>query len=246
MLDAPDHPHAIAWSSMTEEDSAAIDRLYVHIGKSIAAFERKLVSRRAPFDVFVEGVRDVDAYKQRSLTESARRGLKIFLGKGNCHICHSGPNFTDMEFHNNRVRPLEGGTSMDPGRFKGVERVLEDPFNGRGVHSDDPEAARRKIGFLRRSGHNWAEFKTPSLRNVVLSPPYMHEGQLATLADVLRHYSRLEGAAPTHHSAEDILRPFDLSEQETLDLTSFLESLTDTAIDSALMRAPDKPYLESR
>lgn len=240
----PDHPHARAWASMDEADREAVNRVFADVGKAIAAFERQLVSGRSPFDVFVEGVRERDARKQRSLSEAARRGFKLFAGKARCHLCHIGPNFTDREFHNNRLPPLEGATSLDPGRFKGIELVQEDPFNGIGAYSDEPDgAAREKVGFLRRVGHNWAEFKTPSLRNVAVTAPYMHEGQFATLEDVLHFYSTLEDATPPHHVSEKLLVPVGLDEGEIDDLIAFLEALTDVAIDPALERAPESASL---
>lgn len=238
--DQPDHPHAVAWGGMTGEDREAVNRVFVNLGKALAAFERGIVSRRAPFDVWVEGLREGDVYKQRSLSESARRGLKLFIGEARCVLCHSGPNFTDLEFHDNRVPDLRGGDQpRDPGRFAGVDLVQADPFNGIGRFSDDPRGeARAKVAFLLRNGHNWSEFKTPSLRNVVATAPYMHQGQLATLSDVLLHYARLESATPTHHAAETILQPFDLDAQGMQDLVAFLESLTDLSIDPALTRPP--------
>jgi cytochrome c peroxidase len=241
----PQHPHALAWAGLASADQDAVNRVFANLGKALAAFERQLVTSRAPFDVFVEGVREGDALKQRALSAPARRGLELFLGKARCHVCHAGPNFTDLEFHNDRVPPNEGGTSLDQGRFKGIEEVTADPFNGVGPYSDgaDDEEARAKVGYLLRSGHNFGEFKTPSLRNVALTAPYMHQGQFATLQEVVHYYSTLEDALPLHHSVDKLLVPLGLTTEESADLVAFLESLTDASLDPQLFTPPETPGL---
>ena len=104
-------------------------------------------------------------------------------------------------------------------------------------------AAEDKVSFLLRSGHNWSEFKTPSLRNVAVTAPYMHQGQLETLDDVLHYYNTLEDAVSAHHEAERILVPLNLSEDEISDLHEFLTALTDVGLDPALTSRPSTPYL---
>ena len=240
----PPEPEVLAWEAMSEADRALVNEVFVNVGKSIAAFERRIVSRRAPFDVFVEGIREDDPVKQRALSESGKRGLALFLGKARCHICHTGPNFTDKEFHNNRIPPQEGRASMDPGRFLGVELVQASPWNGVGAFSDDPVGdARTKVAYLVRNGHNWAEFKTPSLRNVAVTAPYMHEGQFATLEEVLRYYSTLDGAMPLQHGGESILQALHLDDGEIADLVAFLEALTDIDLPIELQSAPSVAWL---
>lgn len=241
--DEPEHPHSLAWRSMKIADQEDVNQVFANVGKSIAAYERKLVSRRSPFDVYVEGLREGDAYKQRSLTDSAKRGLRLFLGKARCHLCHSGPNFSDLEFHNDRVAPGAGEGVPDLGRWQGIEEVQNDPFNGIGRYSDDPTGeAEAKVSYLLRSGHNVGEFKTPSLRNVALTAPYMHQGQFETLAEVIEHYSTLAGALPVQ-KPDKLLVPVGLSDEEKEDLEDFLQSLTDIGIGSELTRAPDEPFV---
>jgi cytochrome c peroxidase len=146
--------------------------------------------------------------------------------------------------HDNRVGPLLGGTRLDAGRYDGIPRVQADPFNGLGAFSDAPQGeAEAKVRYLLRAGHNWSEFKTPSLRNVVLTAPYMHQGQLATLDDVLQHYNTLEHAVPSHHQGERTLVPLNLSADELADLREFLESLTDAKLAPELLAQPPTPYL---
>lgn len=236
-------PQHAAWNSMLPEDRRAISRVFANIGKSIAAFERRLLSRNAPFDEFVEGLREHDERKLAALRPVAQRGLQLFLGKARCHICHNGPWFSDREFHDVRVAPRGGGRASDAGRQGGLSRVRSDPFNGLGEFSDDTQgAAELELGYLPHHAHGWGEFKTPGLRNVAVSAPYMHQGQFRTLRDVLGHYSTFEGALTQPPPVERILQPLNLSEEEIDELLAFLESLTDTAIDPELLRSPPSPF----
>ena len=120
-----------------------------------------------------------------------------------------------------------------------------DPFNGVGAYSDAPDGpAHAKLAFLVRDAHNRSEFKTPSLRNVAVTAPYMHNGRFATLEEVIDFYSTLEGALPQPKKRrERLLEPLDLSDGERADLLAFLESLTDTELPDGLTSAPETPYL---
>ena len=236
----PRHDHARAWAALAPERRAAVEAVAVRALKAIAAYERRLVSARAPFDVFAEGLRDGDAAKVAALSASAQRGAKLFVGRGRCRTCHSGPNFSDGEFHDIGIAPLGGGRATDSGRFGGLERLLADPFNSASAHSDDPQGEKaRALASLVVGPQSWGEYKTPSLRNVARTAPYMHQGQLATLEDVVHFYSTLEGMLPAGHHAESILLPLDLDEGERADLLAFLRSLTDEGLDPALLRPLD-------
>jgi len=215
---------------------ADVNRAFANLGKAIEAYERRLLSRRAPFDVFVEGVREQDAAKQAALSPAARRGLKLFLGRGNCRTCHTGPTFSDGEFHAILLPPT--GVS-DPGRLEGIERVVKDEFGAGGAFSDGTDGPRaQNVRFLSRAPHAQGQFKTPTLRNVARTAPYMHNGQLASLPDVLAHYSKLENRPPAGPHQEAVLAPLALSPDETADLLAFLDALTDTSLDPALLRPP--------
>jgi len=238
----PEHPHAVAWARMSPADQELVTRAFTNVGKAIAAFERRIVSRHAPFDRFVEGLREGDAEKTAALDARARRGAQLFVGKARCVFCHDGPSFTDLEFHDNRVPVGEEG--VDPGRRLGIRRLRADGFNALGPYADDGgETGRVKLGYLVDDSHGGKLFKTPTLRNVARTAPYMHEGQLGTLADVVRFYSRLENAAP-ETTNERLVRPLDLSAEEEADLVAFLESLTDESLPVELLGPPPTPYLE--
>lgn len=213
-----------------------VNRAFANLGKAIAAYERRLLSRRAPFDVFVEGVRENDAAKQAALSPAARRGLKLFLGRGNCRTCHTGPTFSDGEFHAIELPPTG---AADPGRLEGIERLLKDEFGAGGAYSDSTDGPRAQhVRFLSRAPHALGQFKTPTLRNVALTAPYMHNGQMKTLPDVLAHYSKLENGPPAGPHQETILAPLSLTPAETADLLAFLHALTDASLDPALARPP--------
>jgi cytochrome c peroxidase len=228
-------------------DGAQIDRVFANLGKAIAAYERRLISADAPFDRFVLGLRTGDAEKRAALSQSAQRGLKLFIGRGNCRLCHSGPLFTDNEFHDIRL-PSGGSTRLtDAGRFDGISLLQRNPFNAAGVCSDDPLCAiAERTRRLANNSQNWGQFKTPGLRNVARTAPYMHQGQFATLSDVIRYYSTFKGAAPSDQHQESILVPLGLSEGEIADLVAFLESLTGRDPDPQLMRKPETPLLPSK
>jgi cytochrome c peroxidase len=116
---------------------------------------------------------------------------------------------------------------VDPGRRDGIKKLLADRFNLLGPYNDDPKrttATGTKHVVLEH--RNFGEFKVPSLRNLALTAPYMHNGRLATLRDVVDHYSNLSPDR-LHSDGEAILKPLKLSEGESRDLVAFLESLQD-------------------
>ena len=171
----------------------------------------------------------------RAYPAEARRGLALFVGKANCHICHRGPEFTDREFHNIGVVPSAEGRTDDPGRNDGILRLREREFVGTGPYSDDGTGASElKLNYLPTHVHGTAEFKTPSLRNVARTAPYMHQGQFATLREVVEHYSRLEPIDPRNPLSERVLQPLELSDAEIDDLVRFLETLTDESANADL------------
>ncbi|MCI0631140.1 MAG: c-type cytochrome [Phycisphaerales bacterium] len=236
--EAPHHALHVAWNGMSAADQQAVNQVFANVGKAIEAYERLLISNRSAFDVFVDGLKSNDAAQQRALSPAAQRGLRLFLDRANCRLCHAGPNFTDGEFHNTGVPPREGA-APDPARFDGAKRVLDNPFNSQGAFSDDPAGDSNNIKFLLHSPELWGQFKTPSLRNIAKTAPYMHQGQFQTLHEVVRFYSTRQGAVRIGHHQETILNPLNLSEAEIDDLVAFLESLTGEPLPATLLTAPD-------
>jgi len=229
----PDHPQGPldrSWSAMSEADRQATNQVFVNLGKALAAYQRRLISRNSPFDRFASGLRQGNRAALASLPPPAQRGLKLFVGRAGCWLCHSGPNFSDGEFH--RLGVPESASFSDLARLRGIQLLLRNPFNGLGSWSEAPAASPTR--FLPRDEHHgFNEFKTPTLRNVADTAPYMHNGRLATLEDVVRFYSTQAGA-PSSPPAEKIVRPLHLSSGEIADLVSFLKSLTGEPLDPAL------------
>jgi cytochrome c peroxidase len=203
------------------------ERLLVDAAKAIAAFVATRTSGRTPFDEFRDALARGDREATARYPPAAQRGLQLFVGKGNCNVCHFGASFTNGEFHDVGVPFMLAPGRVDAGRHGGIKRLLADPYNLLGKHSDDPSrASATKTRHVELQHANFGQFKTPSLRNVALTAPYMHDGRLATLRDVVRHYSELD-LERLHTHGEQLLRPLKLSERESDDLVAFLESLTD-------------------
>ncbi len=240
---AQGRPGHAPWESMQPDDRDAIDRVFSNVGKAFAAYQRRLVSRDSPFDRFIAAVRAGDTARTAEYDPVAREGLRLFVGAARCVRCHSSPTFTDREFHDNRVPTATGAPRRDPGRQRGIARVQDDPFNAAGRWSDAPEgAAAEQLRYLPRAADSFSHFKTPTLRDVAVTAPYMHQGQLATLDDVLAYYDTLEQAVPTH-SPERTLAPLQMAPEQLAALRAFLESLTGAPLDPALVAAPPTPDL---
>ncbi len=200
----------------------------VGIGKALAAFQETIVSGRSPFDEFRDALEKGDRAGAGRYPLAAQRGLQLFVGKGNCTACHFGPTFSNGEFHDTGVPFFVAGGGVDPGRHGGIRKLQANPFNLLGRHSDDPSAKSTvKTRHVSLEHRNFGEFKVPGLRNVALTAPYMHNGSLATLPDVVRHYSEINPDR-LHSDGESVLKPLRLSPTESADLVAFLESLTET------------------
>lgn len=218
--------------------SDSAQRVAVNLSKALAAFQCTLISTESPFDVFVEGLRTQDKQKMTALSTDARRGLKLFVGRGDCRTCHSGALFSDHEFHNIGID--ERGANRDGGgRYAGLRDLLRSIYRADGAFSDAPNgsSARKAILVAPSTQQNRRQFKTPTLRNVELTPPYMHDGSLESLEDVLRHYRSPLGNQDEH--GEAVLNPVALSDQDISDLTQFLKSLTSVSASYPKISPPD-------
>lgn len=221
----PDGP----WELMTANDRAIVNRIFVNYGKALAAYLRKHVSRDAPFDRFVAG----DA---QAMSASARRGFKVFAGKGRCASCHSGPHFSDDRFHALGV-PQTGAhvPAVDTGRFGDLPPLLASGFNGAGSYSDAPDAGAAKLAGLAQDPSMLGQFRTKSLRGLTASAPYMHSGQLATLEDVVELYDDGGGDVVDGGVRDALLQPLHLTADEKADLVAFLHALDGAPVDAALL-----------
>jgi cytochrome c peroxidase len=202
------------------------EAVFVDVGKALAAFEETLVSGRTPFDRFRDALAGGERLPLGTYSEPAQRGLKIFIGKGGCTACHSGPNFTGGEFFSTGLSRFAPRGQPDPGREAGIRKLMGSRFNLLGPYSDDKagtSAARTREASLEKA--NFGEFKVPSLRNLILTAPYGRDGGVETLAEVVRHYAGLD---PVGLHAKDgrPAKPLNLTREEQTDLIVFLESLS--------------------
>jgi len=211
-----------AWNGMSAEQQEAVNRVFVNLGKAIAAFERSLVPEETRFDRFADAlVADKSPGGDAAFTAEEIAGLKLFMGKATCSTCHTGPRFTDDSFHNTGV-PDVPGLPEDLGRETGAMQVAADPFNCLGAFSDAGPEACGELSFMVKDYRRLTRaYKPPSLRGAATRPPYMHAGQLATLEEVVDHYAR----APAAPSGESELHPLTLSERERQQLIAFLKTL---------------------
>ena len=191
-----------------------------NIAKALASFERTIVSRGSPWDQFHFESDD------NAISDAAKRGEALFFldGGPSCFRCHGGFNFSDSiiaeggsaaspPFHNTGLYNLAGEFSYPPG--------------GRGLYESSKHA------------EDMGRFKAPTLRNIALTAPYMHDGSASTLSDVLDHYASggrtiksgpLAGAGHDNPLKDNLIHGFHMTAGNKADLIAFLESLTDQSL----------------
>jgi cytochrome c peroxidase len=190
--------------------------------RALAAYERALPSFDSPFDHFIAGDRN-------AIDDAAKRGWELFNTKAACNKCHAltetkrdMTNFTDNDFHNigigiirHNVVALAGQARRDiaSGNFEDVDRAA--------IGSDMSVLGRFLIT---RKEADTASFKTPNLRNVLVTGPYFHDGSQQTLWDVIDHYNHGDGLK--NPWLDEDIQPLALTEPEIDDLAAFLASLT--------------------
>lgn len=202
-----------------------------HAYMAIAAFQRTIVQPDTPFDEYMRG-------NDAALTDAQIRGLDLFTGKANCVACHNGPLLSDEQYYNTGVPPY-GGWESDPiaqitFRFelyaKGVtEKMYRET-------KDDPG-----LYFRTKEKNHLGKFRTPSLRYTKYTFPYMHNGMIETLEDVVEFYDQGGGENEFAATKSDLIKPLNLTDAEKSDLVAFLESLSGEEI---IIEAPDLPEME--
>ncbi len=187
------------------------------VGQAIATFERSVISLDAPIDRFLAGDRG-------AISEAAQRGWELYNAKARCNTCHGHigafPLMTDELYHNIGV----GTQKID---FDHVARAAADAIAG-GATIDElavGDAAASELGRFMVTGEqkDMGAFKTPQLRNVALTAPYMHDGSEATLRDVIEYYDRGGNSNPYLDGG---MRPLGLTDQEKSDLVELLKTFT--------------------
>jgi cytochrome c peroxidase len=180
------------------------------VGKALAAFERTLVTRNAPFDRYMTG-------DWQAMSEGALRGMELFKGKARCILCHNGPNFTDSQFHNL-------GVPAAP--------LLSDPlvqvairFDAKRMNVPEYQSVREDLGryLVTKEENDKGAFRTPTLRNVMQREPLMHNGLFHSLEEVIDFYDAGGGAVA---GKSPLIQPLGLTAQEKRELLAFLQALT--------------------
>lgn len=186
-----------------------------HVTQALASFQRTLISGNSPYDRFVFG-------DENAISESAQRGADIFFGEdAECFHCHGGFNFSSSVDHSGNV--FDQANFQNNGLYNLDGRGAY-PANNRGLFEFTGDAADE------------GAFKPPTLRNIAVTAPYMHDGSLETLEDVVNMYAAgglvtesgpNAGDGRTNPNKSTFIAGFELSESERADLIAFLESLTD-------------------
>jgi cytochrome c peroxidase len=210
-----------AWDAMQEADRHLVDSVFANLGKALAAYERLLQPGPARFDAYAQALQARDlAAADATFTADEAAGLRLFIGEGRCLQCHNGPLFTNNEFHNTGLLPPPGKVP-DQGRTRAVALLHADPFNCVGKFSDAQPAQCTELNFMRTGVELIGAMRTPSLRNLAGTEPYMHKGQMPTLAAALEHYNEAPFALVGHNEAE----PLGFNARELRQLEAFLHTL---------------------
>ena len=239
---ADDEEAAALYKNLNAAQRTALDSAFANVGLALEAYQKGLVANQSGFDAFAKswGASVTDSPEQYFADDFGAdefAGLQLFLGKGSCDTCHSGALFSDNQFHN--IGLPQDGNHLQLGRSRGVLEAVSDPFNCKGAFSHDAERQSsescKDIPYLdSETPEGLGSFKTPSLRNVSDTAPYMHDGRFPTLRHVLDHYSRLDTQSAVGFR-EETLKPLKLNEGELAALEAFLRSLTSSVVDKTAM-----------
>ncbi len=239
-------PGAAAYDALSAADKDIITRVYVNWAKAIEAYERKLISRNAPWDKFVAG-------DDKAISPAAIQGYELFVGKAYCVNCHSGPLFSDSKTHNIGV-PSRGGI-VDNGRADTIVKAITNAFLGSGKWSDNQAAGATKIATqtdfaagLDANGQpkfdntaNMGMFRTKHLREIDQTGPYFHNGSSATLEDVLALYNEGGGDGGVGTLDKAFKNHVKLTPEEEAKLLAFLKTLTGDLPPADLLKDTSKP-----
>lgn len=222
---------------MTSAQKTQVDNIFVNFAKAIGAYERLIVSKNSAFDQFANG-------SDAALTVSQKRGLKIFIGKGNCIRCHSGSNFSDGNFHNLGV-PQVGGYSgsNDQGRYDGITTLKSgaNAFLNTATSYDDSGTVTDRVSSLAAATSDIGKFKTPTLRSVSSTGPYFHNGTFASLWDVVNFYNFAGNGGNFPGTKDTILTTRRMTNEEMEDLVNFLNALDGESLSTSLTSSPTLP-----
>lgn len=217
------------YDALSSDDQDAVTRVWVNVGKAIAAYERLLSCGTSPFDAWVQG-------DESALGRAEQRGAALFVGKARCTDCHSGPYLSDEQFHNVGLRPGVVATvfldANDQGAAGGLPLAKADPLNSQGSFSDGDDGRLPKVVDAKLVG----AFRTPRLRCVAERPSFFHTGHVGSLSDVIDFFDR--GGEQVGFPGQNELVPLKLTARERADLLAFLKSLTGPGPTPELLAPP--------
>lgn len=226
-----------AWKNLDQQKLPVINRLFSNAGKTLAAYQRKLQPGTSRFDDYVATLDDSGETRAGELlTRAEVGGLALFIDEAQCVSCHNGPLFSNHEFHNTGVLSV-AGQMPGMGRYQGIRTAREDPFNCLGDFSDAQPDQCLELRFARDSNELVGANKTPTLRNITETAPYMHGGQISSLSAVMEHYNEAPVSMLSHNEAKPLnLRPAQLQQ-----LVAFMATLTaPLATEQKWLQPPDR------
>lgn len=202
-----------------------------HAYMAIAAFQRTIVQTDTPFDAFMRG-------DDEALTDQQKRGLGLFAGKAGCMQCHNGALLSDEQYHNVGVPPYDGWETDELAQI-----TFRFELYAKGSTEEMYRSTKDDPGLYFRAKYkdHKGKFRTPSLRYTKYTYPYMHNGMLQTLRDVVVFYNEGGGENEFAATKSPLIQPLGLSDAEIDDIVAFLESLSGEEI---LVEAPDLPEMQ--
>ena len=263
-------PFGDAFDCMDPADQTAVTRVLVNFGKAIAAYEQTLILGPSPFDQWASDLQAGNGDSSTAISGAAKTGAQLFVGKAGCSDCHNTPLFSDNQFHNVGVGQIGMGVpTLDDCPAGGVcDCAPKTTDHPNGPKNCLPFGARDGIqklqaNLFRRDSAAWSDaptdtssqsyvtadlntipeggYRTPSLRSVSLTAPYMHDGSIQTLADVVWHYNQGIPNQSSPGAPAASFRPLYLSDDEQAALVAFLESLVSAPPPADVLAAPTLP-----
>ena len=214
------------------QEAFGIDKpTFAHVLKAIATFERTdMISRDSPFDLFLAG-------DEEALSEDAKAGLALFEGKAGCIQCHNGPLMSDEDYHYLDL-PAQPAFEQDPLR----QVALRYQHYIRGVPEEVYRSADGDLGlyYTTKKRADQGRFRTPSLRYLEYTAPYMHNGVFFDIEDVIEYYDAGGGDDPRQ---SPLIQPLGLTDDEKFQLAEFLYSLSGAEIRISMPQLPEYEVL---
>ncbi|WP_298959341.1 cytochrome c peroxidase [uncultured Roseibium sp.] len=199
-----------------------------HAWMAIAAFERTLVQTDTPFDTYMRG-------DDAALDDAQKRGLELFTGKAGCSQCHNGALLSNQKYYNLGVPAYDGWEADELAQITFryelyAKGSTEEMYRS---YKDDPG-----VYFRAKDKNHLGKFRVPSLRYTKYTAPYMHNGMIETLEDVIEFYNQGGGENQFAETKSELIKPLGLNDDEKADLLAFLESLSGERI---VMEEPELP-----